>query len=46
MNGMQPEVKPCEAEIQKDKNESMRSHYVELKSGRNSELEGEMYLQS
>ena len=37
---MQPEVKPCKAEIGKGKNESsVRKQYPELKSGRNNELE-------
>ena len=44
-NQMQPEVKPCKAEIEKGKNESsMRRQYAELKSGRNNELEREMRL--
>ena len=44
---MQPEMKPCKAEILKSKNESsLRRKYAELKSGRNNELEGEMCLQS
>ena len=44
---MQQEEKPCKAEIQKGKNESsVRRQNVELKSGRNNELEGEMCLQS
>ena len=41
-NRMQPEVKPCKAEIGKGKNESIS----ELKSGRNNELEREMRLRS
>ena len=46
MNQMQPEVKPCKAEIGKGKNESsLRRQYAELKSGRNNELEREMHLQ-
>ena len=46
-NRMQPEVKPCKAEIQKGKNESSAwRRYAELKSGRNNELEGAMCLQS
>ena len=46
-NQMQPEVKPCTAEIQKGKNESsMWKQYAELKSGRDNELEGEMCLKS
>ena len=41
MNQMQVEVKPCKAEIRKGKKKScVRSHYAELKSGRNNELEG------
>ena len=44
---MQPEVKPCKAEIGKGKNESsVRRQYTELKSGRNNELEREMRLRS
>ena len=44
---MQPEVKPCKAEIRKSKKESsMQRQYAELKSGRNNELEGETCLQS
>ena len=47
MNGMQPEMKPCKAEIRKGKNESSgRRQYAELKSGRNNELEREMLLRS
>ena len=39
-NRMQPEVKPCKAEIGKGKNESsMQRQYAKLKSGRNNELE-------
>ena len=41
-NQMQPEVKPCKAEIGKGKNESS----VRLKSGRNNELEREMRIRS
>ena len=38
-NRMQPEVKPCKAELGKGKNESrVRRQYAELKSGRNNEL--------
>ena len=47
MNRMQPEVKPCKAEIGKGKNESsVQRQYAELKSGRNNELEREMRLRS
>ena len=46
-NQMQPEVKPCKAEIRKGKNESsVWRQYTELKSSRNNELKGEMCLQS
>ena len=46
-NGMQPEVKPCKAEIGKGKNESrVQRQYAELKSGRNNALEREMRLRS
>ena len=46
-NRMQPDVKPCKAEIWKGKNESsLRRQYAELKSGRNNELEREMCLRS
>ena len=42
-NRMQPQVKPCKAEIVKDKNESsVRRQFTELKSGRNNELGREM----
>ena len=44
---MQPEVKPCKAEIGKGKNESsVQRQYAELKSDRNNELEREMCLRS
>ena len=47
MNRMQPEVKPCKAEIRKGKNESnVRRQYTELKSGRNDELERETCLRA
>ena len=46
-NQMQPEVKPCKAEIGKGKNESsVRRQYATLKSGRNNELERQMHLRS
>ena len=46
-NRMQPEMKPCKAEIGKGKNESsMRKQYAELKSGRNDDLEREIRLRS
>ena len=44
MNQMQPEVNPCKVEIGKGKNESsVRRQYAKLKSGRNRELEREMF---
>ena len=46
-NQMQPEVKPCKAEVGKGKKESsMRRQYTELKPGRNNELERGMRLRS
>ena len=43
---MQPEVKPCKAEIGKGKNESsVRRQYAEPKSGRNNEMERENELE-
>ena len=47
LNRIQPEVKPCTAEIGKGKNESsVRRQYAKLKSGRNNELKREMHLRS
>ena len=46
-NQMQPEVKPCKAEIRQSKNESsIQRQYAELKSSTNNELEREMRLRS
>ena len=37
---MQPEMKPCKAEIRKGKKEiSMQKQWADLKSGRNNEFE-------